>query len=38
LVAAGVELGAASQASIVLPITDDFDMREALTAAIAACL
>jgi nitric oxide reductase NorQ protein len=38
LVAAGVELEAASQASIVLPITDDLDMREALTAAIAACL
>lgn len=38
LVAAGVGLEAASQASIVLPITDDLDMREALTAAIAACL
>jgi nitric oxide reductase NorQ protein len=38
LVAAGVELEAASQASIVLPITDDLDMREALTAAIAACI
>jgi nitric oxide reductase NorQ protein len=38
LVVAGVELEAASQASIVLPITDDLDMREALTAAIAACL
>jgi nitric oxide reductase NorQ protein len=38
LVAAGVGLEAASQASIVLPITDDLDMREALTAAVAACL
>jgi nitric oxide reductase NorQ protein len=38
LVAAGVDLEAASQASIVLPITDDLDMREALTAAVAACL
>jgi nitric oxide reductase NorQ protein len=38
LVAAGVGLEQASQASIVLPITDDLDMREALTAAIAACL
>jgi nitric oxide reductase NorQ protein len=38
LVAAGVGLQEASQASIVLPITDDLDMREALTAAIAACL
>ena len=38
LVAAGVELEEASQASIVLPITDDLDMREALTAAVAACL
>ncbi len=38
LVASGVGLEAASQASIVLPITDDPDMREALTAAVAACL
>ena len=38
LVAAGVELEEASRASIVLPITDDLDMREALTAAVAACL
>ena len=38
LVAAGVGLEEASQASIVVPITDDLDMREALTAAIAACL
>jgi nitric oxide reductase NorQ protein len=38
LVAAGVKLEEASQASIVLPITDDLDMREALTAAVAACL
>jgi nitric oxide reductase NorQ protein len=38
LVASGVGLEAASQAGIVLPITDDPDMREALTAAVAACL
>jgi nitric oxide reductase NorQ protein len=38
LVGAGIGLAAAVQASIVLPITDDADMREALTAAIAACL
>jgi nitric oxide reductase NorQ protein len=38
LIAAGVALETASHASIVLPITDDLDMREALTAAIAACL
>src|ERR1700723_1927235 len=38
LVLAGLALEEASQASIVLPITDDLDMREALTAAIAACL
>jgi nitric oxide reductase NorQ protein len=38
LVAAGVRLDAASHASIVLPITDDADMREALSAAIAACV
>lgn len=38
LVGAGIGLAAAVRASIVLPITDDADMREALTAAIAACL
>jgi nitric oxide reductase NorQ protein len=38
LVAAGVGLEAASHASIVLPITDDVDVRQALTAAIAACI
>lgn len=38
LVRVGIGLAAAVQASIVLPITDDADMREALTAAIAACL
>jgi nitric oxide reductase NorQ protein len=35
---AGIGLAAAVQASIVLPITADADMREALTAAIAACV
>ena len=38
LVGAGIGLAASVQASIVLPITDDAEMREALTAAIAACL
>jgi nitric oxide reductase NorQ protein len=38
LIAAGIGLEAASRASIVLPITDDADMREALTAAIGACI
>jgi nitric oxide reductase NorQ protein len=37
LVAAGVPLIAALRASIVLPLTDDADMREALEAVIAAC-
>jgi nitric oxide reductase NorQ protein len=38
LITAGVGLEAAARASIVLPITDDADMREALTAAIGACI
>ena len=38
LVAAGVGIEEASQAGIILPITDDIDIREALTAAVAACL
>jgi nitric oxide reductase NorQ protein len=38
LVAAGIHLEAASRASIVLPITDDPDVREALSTAIAALL
>ena len=39
LVAAGLSAWKQpSQASIVLPITDDLDMREALSAAIEACL
>jgi nitric oxide reductase NorQ protein len=38
LIAAGVGLEAAARASIVLPITDDVDMREALAAAIGACI
>jgi nitric oxide reductase NorQ protein len=37
LVAEGVPLGEACQVALVLPITDDPDMRDALTAAIAAC-
>ncbi len=38
LTARGVALEAALQAALVLPITDDADVRDALTAAIAACL
>ena len=37
LMAAGVSRREALQASIVLPITDDRDIREALSAAIEAC-
>ena len=37
MMAAGVPVAAAVRAGIVLPITDDLDMREALTAAVAAC-
>ena len=38
LITAGTAIEAASRASIVLPITDDEDMRESLSAAISACL
>ncbi|MFC5069713.1 CbbQ/NirQ/NorQ/GpvN family protein [Flaviflagellibacter deserti] len=38
LVAAGVDIRSATQSSIVLPITDDLEMRDALTGAVAACL
>jgi nitric oxide reductase NorQ protein len=38
LITAGVQLEAATRASIVLPITDDADMRDALDAAITACI
>jgi nitric oxide reductase NorQ protein len=38
LVDSGVPIKAAVQSGIVLPITDDLDVREALTSAIAACL
>jgi nitric oxide reductase NorQ protein len=37
LVARGIPLGEACQVALVLPITDDVDMRDALTSAIAAC-
>ncbi len=37
LVSQGVPLGEACQVALVLPITDDPDIREALTSAIAAC-
>ena len=38
LVSGGVPLEAAVRSGIILPITDDADVREALGAAIAACL
>ena len=38
LVGAGIPLPDALRSGVVLPITDDADMREALTAAVAACL
>ena len=38
LVARGASLQAACRTAIVLPITDDEDIRAALTAAISACL
>lgn len=38
LTAAGLSLSAAAQAALVLPLTDDPELREALGAAIAACL
>ena len=38
LVAGGIGLKPALQSGVVLPITDDRDVREALTSAIAACL
>lgn len=37
LISHGVPLGEACQVSLVLPITDDPDMRDALNSAIAAC-
>ena len=38
LVDGGIALKLALQSGVVLPITDDRDVREALTSAIAACL
>ncbi len=38
LACAGLGLEAAAQAALVLPLTDDADLREALGAAIAACI
>jgi len=38
LVRAGLPLEAAVRSSIVLPITDNQDIREALSAAIEACI
>jgi nitric oxide reductase NorQ protein len=37
LISRGVPLGEACQVALVLPITDDPDIRDALTSAIAAC-
>ncbi len=37
LTAEGVPLGEACQVALVLPITDDEDMRDALSSAISAC-
>jgi len=37
LIAAGISTNEALRASVVLPLTDDPDMREALEAVIAAC-
>ncbi|MBX3596767.1 MAG: CbbQ/NirQ/NorQ/GpvN family protein [Rhizobiaceae bacterium] len=38
LVAGGIPIEEASQVAMVVPITDDPDLREALTGAIAACI
>jgi nitric oxide reductase NorQ protein len=38
LMARGISMAAACQVAVVLPMTDDEDIRGALTAAIAACL
>ena len=38
LVGSGVPIARAVQSGVVLPITDDLDVRDALTTAIAACL
>lgn len=38
LIKRGVAMDAACQVALVLPITDDLDIRDALTAAIAACI
>jgi nitric oxide reductase NorQ protein len=37
LIAKGVALPAACDVALVLPITDDADIRDALSQAIAAC-
>ncbi len=38
LIGGGIPIELAVQSGIVLPITDDLDVREALTSAISACL
>ena len=37
LIARGIDLRQACQVALVLPITDDHDLRDALTEAVAAC-
>ena len=38
LLAKGISMEAACRVALILPITDDLDMREALSAAVGACL
>ena len=38
MIAHGIPIEAACQVSLVLPITDDQDIRNALAAAVAACV
>ncbi|MCH9000607.1 MAG: CbbQ/NirQ/NorQ C-terminal domain-containing protein, partial [Proteobacteria bacterium] len=38
LIMQGVAIEAACQVALVLPITDDLDIRDALSAAISACI
>jgi nitric oxide reductase NorQ protein len=38
LILAGLDAAAAARAAIILPLTDDLELREALGAAIAVCL
>jgi nitric oxide reductase NorQ protein len=38
LIRRGIAIEAACEVALVLPITDDADMRDALKAAVAACI